>query len=178
MTAYIHWHKEPFMNNSTTVYTIRSKATSVRARVVSAVLAVSAIAMTACSTLDPHDYRYSEARVEQSVAYGVVESVRPVRLGEDHAAVGTVAGAVLGGVLGNSIGAGLGRAAATVAGAVAGGIGGNAIEHRLTRENGEEVVVRLDGGRTVAITQGGHDLEVGERVRVLTGLDGSRVERG
>jgi outer membrane lipoprotein SlyB len=67
--------------------------------------------------------------------------------------------------------------AATVVGAVAGGIGGNAVERKLTKDNGEEIVVRLDSGRTVAITQGGHSAETGARVRVITGPSGSRVER-
>jgi outer membrane lipoprotein SlyB len=147
-------------------------------RLVAAALAVSSITMAAgCATFGPQDYGYGEARVEQNVAYGVVDSTRPVRIEEDHGAVGTVAGTVLGGVLGNEIGAGLGRAAATVAGAVAGGIGGNAVEHRLTRDNGEEIVVRLDSGQTVAVVQDGHGLRTGDRVRVLTGHDGSRVER-
>src|SRR5438105_15085545 len=106
-------------------------------RLTAAVLAAVAITVAAgCSTLDPQDYRRSDARVEQSVAYGVIESVRAVRLDENHAPLGTATGAVLGGLLGNEIGVGLGRAAATVVGAVAGGVGGAALEHRLTRENG------------------------------------------
>jgi len=142
------------------------------------IFAVSALTVIAgCSTLGPDDYGHSDARVEQRVTYGVVESTHAVRLNEDHAPLGTIAGAALGGILGNEIGRGLGRAAATVAGAVAGGIGGNAIEHRLTEENGQEIVVRLDNGRTVAITQGGQTVGVGERVRVLSGPTGSRVER-
>ena len=64
-----------------------------------------------------------------------------------------------------------------MAGAVAGGIGGHAIEDHVTKDNGEEVVLRLDSGRTVAVVQGGHGLQPGERVRVLSGPDGSRVER-
>jgi len=145
---------------------------------IATVLAASALGLTAgCSTLDTRDYPRSDARVEQSVAYGVVESVRPARIDEDHAALGTVTGAVLGGLIGNGIGHGLGRAAATVVGAVAGGVGGNAVEQRLTRDNAQEIVVRLDSGRTVAVTQGGRDVETGERVRVLTGPSGSRVER-
>ena len=140
--------------------------------------AACAITVTAgCATLGSDDYTYRDARVEQSVAYGVVESVRPVRLNEEHAPIGTIAGAALGGILGNEIGHGLGRAAATVAGAVAGGIGGNAVEHRLMERNGEEIVVRLDNGRIVEITQGGNAVGVGERVRVLSGPNGSRVER-
>ena len=156
----------------------RSQAKPLRTRPVATMLAALAITVTAgCATLGPQDYGYGDVRVEQNVAYGVVESVRPVRVDEDHGAVGTVAGAVLGGVLGNEIGAGLGRAAATVAGAVAGGVGGNALEHRLTRDNGEQIVVRLENGRTVAVAQGGHGLRAGDRVRVLTGPNGSRIER-
>jgi outer membrane lipoprotein SlyB len=68
--------------------------------------------------------------------------------------------------------------ASTVVGAVAGGVGGNALEHEATAQNGEEIVVRLDHGGTIAVTQGGlRDFERGQRVRVLTGPEGSRVER-
>ena len=120
----------------------------------------------------------SEARAVQTVAYGTVESVRAVRLTEDRPIVGTVAGAALGGLLGNNVGHGGGRAAATVIGAVGGGIAGNAIERNVTAQDGQEVVVRLDSGTTIAVVQGGmRDFEAGERVRVITGSKGARVER-
>jgi len=148
-----------------------------RSHLAAAVFAATAIAFTVgCATPGPDDYRASETRVEQSVAYGVVESVRTVRIGEDHAPVGTIAGAVIGGLLGNTIGEGGGRAAATVAGAVVGGIGGNALEHHIAEKDGQEIVVRLRDGRTIAITQDGQGFAAGERVRVLTGPNGSRVE--
>ena len=86
-----------------------------------------------CASVGSSDYSRSEARVVQTVAYGTIESVRPVRLSEDKPIVGTVAGAALGGLLGNSIGHGGGRAAATVIGAVGGGIAGNAIERHVDR---------------------------------------------
>src|SRR6266571_2916564 len=83
-------------------------------RLAVSLVAAAAIAVTsACSTLGADDYAYSDARVQQRVAYGVVENVRPVRLSEHDAPVGTIAGAALGGILGNDIGHGLGRAAAT-----------------------------------------------------------------
>jgi outer membrane lipoprotein SlyB len=143
-----------------------------------AMLAASALAVTAgCSTLGPQDYNYSEARSVQSVAYGTVESVRPVRVGEDHAEVGTAAGAVLGGLLGSTLFHGPARLASTVVGAVAGGVGGNALEHEATARDGDEIVVRLDHGRTIAVVQGGsRDFDAGQRVRVLTGPEGTRVE--
>lgn len=146
-------------------------------RLMAAMLAASAVVVTAgCESVAPQDYSYSEARSTQSVAYGMVESVRPVQLSEDHAPVGTVAGAAIGGLLGNSIGHGNGRGVATILGAVGGGFAGNAIERKASAQNGEEIVVRLDNGSTIAVVQGAQGFEAGQRVRVLTGPKGSRVE--
>lgn len=146
-------------------------------RLIAAVLSATALAMSAgCASYAPSDYRYSEARSVENVAYGTVESVRPVQINEDHAPVGTIAGAAVGGLLGNTIGHGNGRGVATILGAVGGGLAGNAIEHKATEQNGEELVVRLDNGSTIAVTQGAQGFERGQRVRVLTGAGGARVE--
>jgi len=147
-------------------------------RLSAVLVAASALAVAGgCASFAPQDYSYSEVRSVQSVAYGTIESVRPVRLNEDRAGVGTVAGAAIGGLLGNSIGHGDGRGIATILGAVGGGVAGNAIEHNATAQNGEEIVVRLDSGATIAVVQGGsQDFEAGQRVRVLSGPRGSRVE--
>lgn len=141
-------------------------------------LAIAILALAAgCASTGPRDYARSEARVVQTVAYGTVESVRPVRLAEDRLIVGTLAGAAIGGLLGNSIGNG--RAAATVIGAVGGGIAGTAIERNVSGEDGQEIVIRLDSGSTIAVLQPGiQGFERGQRVRVLTGPKGSRVEHG
>lgn len=143
-------------------------------------LAMAVLALAAgCAGTGPQPYARSEARVVQTVAYGTIESVRPVRLAEDRPIVGTVAGAAIGGLLGNSIGHGGGRAAATVIGAVGGGIAGNAIERNVSGEDGQEIVIRLDSGSTIAVVQPGiQGFERGQRVRVLTGPKGSRVEQG
>jgi outer membrane lipoprotein SlyB len=142
-----------------------------------ALFAVTAFAATGCATFGPADYRYGEARTIQSVAYGTIQSVRPVRLHEDEAPVGTVAGGAIGGILGNSIGHGGGRAVATILGAIGGGLAGNAIEHNAAAQEGQEIVVRLDSGATIAVVEGGPQrFEVGQRVRVLSGPRGARVE--
>ena len=143
-----------------------------------AMLAASALAITAgCASFAPQDYSYGEARTIESVAYGTLESVRPARLNEDHAPVGTIAGAGIGALVGNSIGHGGGRGITTILGAVGGGLAGNAIEHNATAQNGEELVVRLDSGATIAVVQGrSQGFEAGQRVRVLSGPKGSRVE--
>ena len=140
-----------------------------------AMLAVATFSVAGCASVGPQDYSYGDTRTLQSVTYGTVESGRPVRLNEAHAPAGTIAGAAAGGLLGNAIGHGGG--VATILGAVGGGFAGNAIEHDATQRSGEEIVVRLDSGATVAVVQGASPwFQRGERVRVLTGRSGSRVE--
>ena len=139
-------------------------------------LACAVLLAAGCASSGPDTYSQSETRATQSVAYGTVESVRMVKIGKDDAAVGTIAGAALGGILGNQIGHGGGRAAATVVGAVAGGFAGNAIEHKVGEQDGQEIIIRLEGGSTIAVVQPGSQVSAGQRVRVLTGPKGSRVE--
>jgi outer membrane lipoprotein SlyB len=143
---------------------------------IAAMLTMTALA-GGCATFSPADYGYREARTVQTVVYGTIQSVRPVRLNEDEAPVGTVAGGAIGGLVGNTIGHGGGRAAATILGVVGGGLLGNSVEHSASAQNGEEIVVRLDNGTTIAVVQGGpQGFEAGQRVRVLTGSRGARVE--
>jgi outer membrane lipoprotein SlyB len=147
-------------------------------RMIIAALLLPAVALTAaCASLGPQEYSAREARSVENVAYGTVVSVRPVRINADQAPVGTIAGAAVGGLLGSSVGHGGGSVAGAVLGAVGGGLAGNAIERSATTQNGEEVVVRLDNGQTIAIVQGGwQDFAAGQRVQVVTGRGGSRVE--
>ena len=145
---------------------------------IAAMLAGSALAIAGgCASFAPQDYGYSEARSIESVVYGTIESVRPVRLNEDHGGVGSAAGAVIGGLAGNELGHGAGRAVTTILGAIGGGLAGNAIERNATAQSGTEIVVRLDSGASIAVVQGASEqFETGQRVRVLTGRGGSRVE--
>jgi outer membrane lipoprotein SlyB len=143
-------------------------------------LAASALAAAAgCATYDgAQNYSVREERGIQSVTYGTVQSVRPVRIDENGAPVGTIAGAAVGGILGSQVGHGAGRGVGAVLGAVGGGLAGNAIEHSVTQHEGEEIVVRLDNGSTIAVVQGGsQNLRPGDRVQVLNGGRGARVER-
>jgi outer membrane lipoprotein SlyB len=147
-------------------------------RILIAAIFVPAVALTAaCASYGPQDYSASEARSVETVQYGSIVSVRPVRINGDQAPVGTIAGAGVGGLLGSAVGHGNGSIAGAILGAVGGGLAGNAIEHNATTHNGEEVVVRLDNGQTIAVVQGGwQDFAAGQRVQVVTGRGGSRVE--
>ena len=121
-------------------------------------------------------YTRDEARREQSVRMGVVESVRQVQIDGTRSSVGPAAGAVVGGVAGSGVGSGRGSAVASVLGAVAGGVAGQAAEEAATRRTGVEITVRLDGGRMVAIVQEADEaFKPGERVRILSDGGVSRV---
>lgn len=87
---------------------------------------------------------------------GVVKEVQQVYVkdGGNGGTIGAIIGAVAGGVLGNTVGKGDGRKAATVAGAVAGGVVGNQVGKRNDgASTAWRIVVRLDNGQYVTVTQ-------------------------
>lgn len=129
------------------------------------------------SGLGSADYERTEARKVYEVKMGVVESVRSVRLEGTDTGVGTAAGGVIGGVAGSEAGGGKGRVVGAVLGAVVGGMAGAAAEEGITRKTGQEITVRLDGGRTIAVVQedAGEKFAPGERVRILESGGQARV---
>jgi len=78
----------------------------------------------------------------------------------------------------SQLGRGNGSIAGAVLGAVAGCLAGSAVEEGVTRQKGLEITVRLDSGRTIAVTQGADEyFRPGERVRVLSEGGTTRVTR-
>ncbi|HSH95982.1 MAG TPA: glycine zipper 2TM domain-containing protein [Roseimicrobium sp.] len=116
---------------------------------------------------------------EIEARYGRVEQLESVMVdGDSRFGVGTVIGAVAGGILGNQIGGGSGKAVATAAGVVAGGVIGNKVENKHEKRPGHRVVVRLDGGGSVGVTQpADQNLRVGDRVRIDGSGEDARVVR-
>jgi outer membrane lipoprotein SlyB len=146
-----------------------------RIRAMAAVLAVAALAGCA-QGLGGGSYTRDEARREQNVRMGVVESVRPVQIEGTRSGIGPAAGAVVGGVAGSTVGGGRGSAVAAVIGAVAGGVAGQAVEEGTTRKNGVEITVKLNNGALVAIVQEADEsFRAGDRVRILSDGRTSRV---
>lgn len=123
------------------------------------------------------DYGRAEARRVYEVKMGVVENVRAVKLEGTDSGVGPVAGAAVGGIAGSEVGHGKGSAVGAILGAVAGGLAGAAAEEGITRKPGQEITVRLDSGRTIAVVQEdtGEPFARGDRVRILESGGQARV---
>jgi len=110
------------------------------------------------------------------VRFGVVESVRPVRISPHDTGVGTAGGAALGAVAGSNVGGGNGQIAGAIGGAILGGIIGNSIEHSANEQQGLEITVQLDSGRYISVVQGAEEpFRPGERVRILSGRGHTRI---
>src|SRR4249920_1826044 len=132
--------------------------------------AIAAAALVGCaSSKSGSVYSREDARVEQTVRMGVVESVRSVSIEGTKSGIGAVAGGAAGGIGASAIGHGVGSAVAAIAGAVAGGLLGAAAEEGLTRQEGVEITVRLDNGELRAIVQTADEVfKPGERVRLVS----------
>ena len=144
---------------------------------VAAFVAAFAIAASGCAyRAGSGDYRGYQVMGEQSVRFGVVESVRDVRINPRETGVGTAGGAVLGGIAGSNVGGGSGQVAGAVGGAILGGIIGHNVEESANERQGVEITVHLDTGKYIAVVQGADEaFRPGDRVRVLTGRGTTRV---
>ena len=143
-----------------------------------ALAALCTVMLGGCATSSSSGSVYSprQARSEQTVRLGVVESVRQVSIEGSRSGVGAIAGGATGGVAGSNIGGGRGTTIGSILGAVAGGVAGNALEERVTRKDGLEITVRLESGELRAITQDADEaFKPGERVRLLSAGGTTRV---
>ena len=143
-------------------------------------LTVSLLAalLAACASSNSGSvYSRDEARKVQTVKTGVIESVRQVKLEGTKSPVGTIAGGAVGGIAGNSMGGdGASGAIGAVIGAIVGGLAGAAAEEGITRKDGVELTVKLDGGGLIAIVQEADEVfTAGEKVRMLESGGTSRV---
>lgn len=107
----------------------------------------------------------------QEVAFGVVTHARAVHIEGTKTPIGTVAGAAIGGLAGSSVGHDTVSSVAAIAGAVAGGLAGSAAEEAMTRADGVEVTIRMEGGKIISVVQAADpnvQFKEGDKVRVLT----------
>ena len=139
----------------------------------------SLVAAGCASSRSGEVYSRDQARKAQTVQMGTVQSVKAVKIEGTKSPVGAIAGGAVGGALGQTIGSGTGRTVATVLGAVGGAVGGSLAEEELTKKDGLEITVKLDDGKVISVVQEADVyFQVGERVRIQTGSDGTtRVSR-
>jgi outer membrane lipoprotein SlyB len=140
--------------------------------------AIAAAALGGCAhPIRGGDYFAYEAGREQSVRYGVVDSVRDVRIQARETGVGAATGTMIGAIGGSHIGGGRhGSLAGFLGGAILGGLIGQEVERTNNEQPGQELVVVLDSGRTIAVVQDAEErFRAGDRVRVLSGRGLTRV---
>lgn len=98
----------------------------------------------------------------------------PVSIEGEGQVVGAIAGAAVGGILGSKIGGGSGSDIAAIGGGVLGGVAGSKAAEGVSRRDGVNLTIKMDGGETIAIVQEVNPsmiFQVGQRVRV--NIDGN-----
>jgi outer membrane lipoprotein SlyB len=139
--------------------------------------ALLAVLIAGCAGPDPNSVRPTAA--PQTVQNGTVVSVREVTIAGTPGIGGAIVGGVAGAALGSQIGGGSGKTVAATAGAVAGANTGARASETRREQPGVEVVVRLESGQQIAITQlaGNERLLPGDPVQVISGGGTTRVQR-
>lgn len=137
------------------------------------------LGLTGCADKLTGDvYTRDEARQSMSVRYGWVESVRPVAIEGERGFIGQAGGGVVGGIAGSAVGGGRGQMLGTAVGAIAGAVVGGAAQEKITRAQGAEITVRMDGGDSQAIVQEVSNINefvAGQRVRITGNNNSARV---
>ena len=134
------------------------------------ILALSVLALAACSTTSPDVISRNEAQRLSTVTDATVLSVRSVTVDGTQSGVGSAAGAVIGGVAGWSRGNSRESIALGVLGAVVGGVIGNTVERATTKEDALEILVQLKSGerRSIVQAKGDENLQAGDAVILVT----------
>lgn len=112
----------------------------------------------------------------QRIEYGTIQKVNEVVIAGDKGPIGLYGGGAAGAAATSTVGHGAGRDLAQVGGAVVGAVGGQAVEEVVTRKDAREMVIKLDNGSMVVVTQAGPaEFGVGDRVAIASGAGGARV---
>ena len=142
------------------------------------VAAIAALLLGACAhPMGVAEYRAHAAMGEQTVRYGVVDTVREVTIRARETGVGSASGAMIGSIAGSHAGHGHHSSiAGFIGGAILGAIIGSEVERSANERPGVELTVLLDSGRTIAVVQDAEErFRAGDRVRVLSGRGLTRV---
>ena len=132
-----------------------------------------AFSVTGCANTDIFSsdvYSASQAKETRSITYGMIVSVRPVKIQADNQGVVGTLGGALGGIAGSAIGGGRGQAIAAVVGVIGSAVAGSKIEEKMSQVNGAELVIKKDDGQELVVVQKADSSFVaGRRVRIVGG---------
>ena len=147
------------------------------ALVLAAMLALPVV--SGCSShVGGYDYKAGQAQSSYSVHQATVVGVHPVTIHgdtRDQQSLGGIIGAIAGAAIGSTIGGGSGSTLSAVGGGLLGGAVGVGAGTLTSRETGLQLTLRYDDGHEELVVQGAEPpLQAGQRVRVVTGADGSR----
>jgi outer membrane lipoprotein SlyB len=113
------------------------------------------------------------------IQQGRIEQITQVQLDHPHQlGVGAILGGAAGAGIGSLIGAGTGKDVAIAIGAIAGAVGGQYAQNRYeSKQVGQQIVVRLQSGVLVVVTQPPNPaLFVGQNVYVTGSGPDARVQ--
>lgn len=115
-----------------------------------------------------------DGRGASKVEFGRVLQSNPVTIDGKRTIWGVLGGATVGGAVAYPRSGGTGAIVVGAAGTVGGAVLGSATEEALTRREGQEIVVRLEEGRVVTVTQGAEDgyFQEGDLVKVVHSTQG------
>lgn len=143
-------------------------------KILNALVCASLLTLAACAQgLGQDVYSESELGKQVDIDYGVIKSIKPVKVKKDNTTgIGAVGGATAGGVAGAQVGNGNGQVAGAVAGLLIGAIAGEMAEKKLGTQEGFQYIIRKENGKTVSIVQvpndGDKPFHVGQKVMIQT----------
>jgi outer membrane lipoprotein SlyB len=114
------------------------------------------------------------------IRQGKIEQITETEINENnHPGVGAIIGGVAGAGIGSLIGGGTGKDVAILVGAIGGAVGGNYLQNKHDKQPGQQIVVRLNSGVLVVVTQPtSPNLYVGQPVYVEgAGMNATVVPR-
>ncbi|WP_221032475.1 hypothetical protein [Actomonas aquatica] len=118
-----------------------------------------------------------DGRGTKKVDFGRVVESRPVTIDGTNTGYGTMGGALTGAIAARPKTAAPKDLVVAVAGTVTGAVAGRKYEEMMTMREGQEVMVRLEDGSIVVVTQGAEDgfFETGDVVKIVHGERGAYV---
>ena len=144
----------------------------------------AALVLAGCATGSSSGREYSakQSRQPLTVVEAVVQSVSAVVIApeDNETGGGQVAGGVIGAIVGSGAGDRGGRnsQAGAVLGGVLGSLAGTKAQKAFQRKEGLQIIVRLEGGELLAVTQDADvPLAAGELVYVLRGNGETRISK-